>query len=91
MKQIPAIGTRVHYHSTVNGRVRECTGTVRAHYPGFLSRDENDEPYQLPDSVSVLVDEPLPNWWPYDPDPNGRWYALFAPDIDQLREALNDE
>jgi hypothetical protein len=72
MQTMPAIGARVRYKSGE----RECTGIVHAHYPAFDGQET--------DAAGVTVDEPLPDWWPYDRDPAGRWFRKFAPDIEAL-------
>ena len=72
MKKMPKIGTRVKYsRRTFCGEMRECSGIVVSHYPGY---DEGES-----DHVGVKV-WPLPEWWPY-PDTD-----LFAPDIADLRQ-----
>lgn len=83
MKTMPKIGTRVAYRSSVAGRVRECSGVVVAHYPGYGEKcrdEETGETWISPDHAGVKVDV-IPEWWPY-PDTD-----RFAPDIAELRKA----
>jgi methyl coenzyme M reductase gamma subunit len=75
MKTLPAIGTRVNYHSS-HDRGRKCSGIVMAHYLERKWRDEDTgEIIHRPHHVGIKVDAPLPSWWPY-PDTD-----RFAPSI----------
>ena len=83
MKTMPKIGTIVSYRSVVCGMVRECSGVVVAHYPGYGEKcrdDETGETWISPDHVGVKVDS-IPEWWPYT------YTDRFAPDIAELRKA----
>ncbi len=81
------IGSRVTYRSEMPwGEVREVSGTVVKHYPGYLHTDEETgDTYRVPDHVSVRVDS-KPKWWAYgDRD-------RFAPRADELlRELTRDD
>lgn len=84
MKALPEIGTRVRVTRSHNGTT--CTGVVHAHHRGGdrCKDEETGETWTTPDSIGVTVDLPLPEWWPYDPDPGGPWYRKFAPDASEV-------
>lgn len=79
MNTLPPIGARVKYrHESKYIGLRECTGEVVKHYPGYEYRDnETGEINVVPDHVSIRVDA-IPDWWPY-PDTD-----RFAPSIDEV-------
>jgi hypothetical protein len=62
------IGSRVSYYTKTSwGQVREATGTVVKHYPGYGEVHEDEETgerWVTPDHLSIKVDA-IPPWWPY--------------------------
>lgn len=83
MKTIPRIGERVRYTRAHVLPARTCAGTVVAQFRGgFEWVDDEGVSRITPDAVCVRVDEPLPEWWPYDGT------NRFAPDVAEV-EPLN--
>lgn len=97
MDKAPVVGTRVQYRDDsmcrYGDKPRTCTGTVTQVHPQRNAEwDENDEwvgylPGYAPESewkVTVKVDEPLPDWWPY----GNRLFCPQAKYLEPIEKAL---
>lgn len=76
MKAIPKIGTRIKFTRSDDQSQFVC-GIVTRIWCSEVERDENNEPYNTPDKVTVKVDA-IPGWWMWGNT------DLFCPDVSEV-------